>query len=148
MHAKDYMQRAIELSKTGIGKTYPNPSVGCVIVKDNKIIGEGRTSDTGRPHAEFNAMEMAKNNGHSILGAEVFVTLEPCAHQSLRGPSCADILSIAKPKIVFISMLDPDLRTFGQGVSRLNANGIETSIGLLEQEAREVIKDFIDRLSS
>lgn len=142
-HEKDefFMRQALELAKTNLGKTSPSPSVGCVIVKDGVVVGSGVTDIGGRPHAEFQAITMA---GDLAIGAEIYVTLEPCAHESHRGPACSNILLEIKPKRVIIAHLDPDPRTSGKGLTRLLANEIQTKIGILEDDARQVNAGFIN----
>ncbi len=103
----------------------PNPAVGCLIVKEGRVVGRGWTQPGGRPHAEAMALDVAGDAAH---GADVFVTLEPCAHQSERGPACADRLVSAKPARVIVGVGDPDPRTAGQGIERLRAAGIETRL--------------------
>ena len=102
------MESAIALGERGRGRTAPNPNVGCVIVKDDVVVGRGWTQPGGRPHAEAMALEQA---GASAAGADVYVTLEPCAHRDGRGPACADLLVAAGPARVVIAAGDPDPRT-------------------------------------
>ncbi len=129
----NFMRHALMLGQKGAGKTFPSPSVGCVIVKNGEIIGEGFTQSGGRPHAEFMAIEMAKELAQD---ADFYVTLEPCAHLSERGPSCTSLLLKAMPKRVFIAIEDPDPRTKGQGIAALKKAGIMVEIGLLADEAK------------
>lgn len=139
----EFMRRAIAL--TNRAQTFPSPCVGCVIVKDGQIIGEGHTQEGGRPHAEFVALEKIC---FDALDADIYVSLEPCAHESERGPTCSKILIDAKPKNVFIAMQDPDPRTMGKGVEALKANNINVHIGLLETEARDAHCEFINYINS
>lgn len=139
----DFMARALTLARSGLGLTQPNPSVGCVLVKGGEIVGEGRTQAGGRPHAEAVALAMA---GRAARGATAFVTLEPCAHTSLRGPACSDSLIAAGVRAVIISVLDPDVRTCGEGAARLRAAGIDVSVGLLADEGEAQIAGFAKRL--
>ncbi len=138
--AKDiqYMREALMLAQAGLGRVAPNPSVGCVLVKDDCIIGRGRTSDGGRPHAEVNALNEA---GKGARGATAYVTLEPCSHQGKTGP-CAQALIDAGVKKVFVSCLDPNPQVNGQGIQMLRDAGIEVSTGLLEDEALAMNKGF------
>lgn len=138
-----FMTRALELARSGLGVTQPNPSVGCVLVRDDLIIGEGRTQRGGRPHGEAMALAMA---GLKASGAHAFVTLEPCAHESARGPACSTSLIDAGVGAVTISVLDPDPRTRGIGVARLEAAGISVRVGLLEAEGQTQIAGFEKRL--
>ena len=110
------MAAAIALGERGRGLTAPNPNVGCLIVRDDVVVGEGWTRPGGRPHAEAVALAAA---GEAIEGATVYVTLEPCAHASARGPACATLLAGARPAKVVIGVGDPDPRTDGLGIERL-----------------------------
>ena len=132
------MQHAINISTRGLGLTCPNPSVGCVIVNDNIIVGRGITGKGGRPHAESVALEMA---GKNAKGSTVYVTLEPCDHYGLT-PPCSDALILAGVKKVVIATLDPDKRVLGKGISKLENAGIEVISGILEKEALEVNEGY------
>lgn len=134
----EFMRRAIAL--TNNAKTFPSPCVGCVIVKDGEIISEGHTQEGGRPHAEFVALEIA---GDKAINADFYVTLEPCAHESERGPNCTSLLLKTKPKNVFIAIEDPDPRTKGKGIAALKSIGANVHIGLLEEEAKAAHNEFI-----
>ncbi|MFW2831468.1 bifunctional diaminohydroxyphosphoribosylaminopyrimidine deaminase/5-amino-6-(5-phosphoribosylamino)uracil reductase RibD [Sphingomonas sp. ID0503] len=136
------MAAALALAERGRGRTAPNPNVGCVIVKDARVVGRGWTQAGGRPHAEALALEQA---GEAARGATVYVTLEPCAHLSERGPACADLLVAAKPERVVIALTDPDERTNGQGVARLRTVGIVVATGVLATEARRSMAGFLTR---
>lgn len=136
------MRHALVLGRRGIGRTGANPSVGCVIVsKDGRIVGRGRTSDGGRPHAEANALAAA---GGAARGATAFVTLEPCATIT-ETPSCADLLVGAGVARVVVAVLDPDERTNGAGVAKLRSAGIEIVTGVLADEAEESHAGFFQR---
>jgi diaminohydroxyphosphoribosylaminopyrimidine deaminase/5-amino-6-(5-phosphoribosylamino)uracil reductase len=137
-----WMAAAIALSERGRGRTAPNPNVGCVIVKDGLVIGRGWTQPGGRPHAEAMALEQA---GPAAKGATVYVTLEPCAHESARGPACADLLAVAGPVRVVAALTDPDSRTAGRGFARLRAAGIEVTEGVLANFARRAMPGFLTR---
>ena len=137
------MAAAIALAERGKGRTGNNPSVGCIIVKQGRVIGRGWTQPGGRPHAE--AMALAEAAAEAA-GATVYVSLEPCAHQSERGPSCADILVAAKPTRVIAALADPDPRTAGQGFARLQAAGIEVTQPVLADEARVGLASFLCRI--
>ncbi len=139
------MAAAIALAERGKGRTGSNPSVGCIIVKDGKVIGRGLTQPSGRPHAEAMALAQA---GAEAAGATVYVSLEPCAHDSERGPSCADILVAAKPARIVAALTDPDPRTSGQGFARLKAAGIEVSHPVLADAARASLAGFICRIEN
>lgn len=138
----DYMRYALSLGERHRGLTKSNPSVGCVIVKDGVIVGLGMTSKRGRPHAEVNALKMA---GEQAKDADVYVTLEPCAHKR-EVQSCSDALIEAKIKRCFVGMTDPDPRTKGQGIEALRKAGIEVFEDILVEDAQESHKGFISRI--
>ena len=132
-----WMGAALALASRGLGRTAPAPAVGCVIVREGRVIARGWTQPGGRPHAE----EMALG-GCNARGATAYVTLEPCAHEG-RGPRpCADLLVDAGVARVVAGCTDPDPRTAGQGFERLRAAGIEVTTGVREAEAREAIAGF------
>ena len=137
------MAAAIALAERGSGRTGNNPAVGCIIVRDGIVVGRGCTQPGGRPHAEAMALAQA---GDAAAGATVYITLEPCAHQSERGPACTGSLIAAKPARVVIALIDPDPRTAGQGVERLGASGIKVETGVLEAQARIGLAGFLTRL--
>lgn len=138
------MRVALTLAERGLGQTQPNPSVGCVIVKDSRVVGRGWTQPGGRPHAEAMALEQA---GDAAEGATVYVTLEPCAHVSPRGPSCTSLLLKARPARVVIATQDPDPRTRGDGARALAEAGIATITGVCEAEAVRQQRGFRLRLA-
>ena len=133
------MGAALALAQRGVGRTAPNPSVGCIVVRDGHVIGRGWTQPGGRPHAEAVALAGA------AAGATVYVTLEPCAHASSRGPDCTGLLIDAQPARVVVAIIDPDCRTNGQGIARLRGAGIEVTTGVREAEARAVNAGFFSR---
>jgi len=137
------MRRALALAETRLGETGPNPAVGCVIVKDGEVIAEAVTGLGGRPHAETQALEAA---GEAARGAEVYVSLEPCAHHG-QTPPCAEALVRAAPARVIIACRDADPRTNGRGVEALRAAGIAVEEGALEDEARRLNADFFRRVA-
>lgn len=139
-----WMRAALALAQRGVGLTTPNPSVGCILVRDGKVIGRGWTQAGGRPHAEAVALAPA---GEAARGATAYLTLEPCAHQSPRGPSCAEGLIAAGIARLVCASRDPDPRTAGQGFARLRAAGIEVVDGVREAEARMVNPGFFLRHS-
>ncbi len=145
LSASDYaaMARALQLARQGLNTTSPNPRVGCVIVRDGRIVGEGWHARAGEPHAEVHALAAA---GPLALDATVYVTLEPCAHFG-RTPPCADALVAAGVGRVVAAMEDPNPLVAGQGLARLNAAGIDTAVGVLEAEARELNLGFVSRMS-
>ena len=136
------MGAALALSGRSRGRTAPNPNVGCVLVKHGRVVGRGWTQPGGRPHAEAMALTEA---GEKSRGATCYVTLEPCAHVSPRGPACADLLVEAGIGRVVIALGDPDPRTNGQGVARLRAARIEVVEGLAEDSARAAMAGFLTR---
>ena len=139
------MGRAIALGEGARGRTAPNPNVGCLIVSPSgKVIGRGATAAGGRPHAEAIALTEA---GKRARGATAYVTLEPCAHASDRGPACTNLLVTAKPARVVIALKDPDRRTSGKGIRRLRAAGIEVTLGIGREAARQSLAGWLTRLS-
>ena len=137
-----FMQRAIELAKQGRFTTAPNPNVGCVIVKDDIVVGEGFHLRAGEPHAEVHALAAA---GDAAEGATCFVTLEPCSHYG-RTPPCAAALVKAKVACVVMAMIDPNPKVAGKGIAILEAAGIEVKIGLLNEQALALNPGFIKRM--
>ncbi len=133
-----FMKRALELAYLRKGLTHPNPTVGCVIVKDGQVVGEGYHERAGMPHAEVVALERA---GEKAKGATLYVTLEPCTHYG-RTPPCTDAIIRAGLKRVVIATLDPNPLVSGKGVERLRKAGIEVEVGLLEEEAKRLNEDF------
>lgn len=127
-----WMRRALDLAIAQKGKTGANPAVGCVLVKDGVVIGEGATGDGGRPHAEEVALLKA---GEAARGATAYVTLEPCATRSHGGPSCSELLGGARVVRVVIANFDPHPNAGGVGISRLQGVSVEVVLGVLEQDA-------------
>lgn len=136
------MGAALALGERGRGRTRPNPNVGCIIVKDGRVLGRGWTRPGGRPHAEAVALEQA---GAEARGATAYVTLEPCAHRSERGPACADLLASAGVARVVVAAEDIDARTARKGLARLREVGIEVSEGLRRDEALTSFAGFVTR---
>lgn len=120
-----WLQAAATLAARGRPLSAPNPAVGAVMVAQDRVIGRGYTRAGGRPHAEAEALAMA---GPAVMGATLYVTLEPCAHASARGPACADLIVAARPARVVIGCIDPDPRTAGKGIARLRAAGIAVDV--------------------
>ena len=137
-----WMAAALALARRGLGRTAPNPSVGCVIVREGRVIGRGHTADGGRPHAEAVALAQA---GAAARGATAYVTLEPCAHHG-RTPPCADTLIAAGIARVVIALRDPDPRVNGGGIDRLLAAGIAVTTGVAEDQARDLQAGFLSRI--
>ncbi len=138
----DWMAVAVALSRRGRPASAPNPNVGCLIIKDGKVIARGWTQPGGRPHAEAMALAAA---GDAARGATAYVTLEPCAHASPRGPACSDALIAAGVARVVIAAQDPDPRTDGKGIARLQAAGIEAVFNVLPAAARTAMAPWWTR---
>ena len=138
-----WMAAALELAARGLGRVWPNPAVGCVIVAGGRVVGRGRTADGGRPHAEAVALAQA---GDAARGATAYVTLEPCAHHGAT-PPCAGALVAAGLARVVVALRDPDPRVDGGGIARLRAAGIAVTEGVLEAEARALQAGFLSRVA-
>jgi diaminohydroxyphosphoribosylaminopyrimidine deaminase/5-amino-6-(5-phosphoribosylamino)uracil reductase len=134
----EHMRAALALARRGLGETAPNPSVGCVIVKDNRVIGRGRTATGGRPHAEVQALAMA---GAAARGATAYITLEPCNHTGKSGP-CTEALIAAGIVRTVVGTRDPNPKVNGAGTARLRAAGIEATENILQKECLAVISGF------
>jgi diaminohydroxyphosphoribosylaminopyrimidine deaminase/5-amino-6-(5-phosphoribosylamino)uracil reductase len=132
MTDEDFMRRAIALARTHVGLTGDNPSVGCVIVKNGAVVGEGVTGEGGRPHAEETALRAA---GAAAGDATAYVTLEPCARRSAGGQSCSELLAAAAVARVVVAACDSSVFASGEGCRRLQTAGIVIDQGLLEAEA-------------
>ena len=141
---RQFMQRALRLAKKGLYGTDPNPRVGCVLVKDGVVVGEGWHQKAGEPHAEILALRQA---GEKARGATAYVTLEPCSHTG-KTPPCADALVDSGVAKVIAAMQDPNPQVAGQGLKRLQANGIEVASGLMEVQARALNPGFIKRMET
>lgn len=139
-----HMHRALELGRRGMGNTWPNPAVGCVIVKGDTILGEGWTQPGGRPHAETEALAQA---GSGAKGATAYVTLEPCSHHG-QTPPCTDALIAAGIARVVAPFADTDPRVSGQGFDRLRAAGIDVETGICADEAADDHAGFFSRMTS
>lgn len=137
-----WMDVAIALAHRGRGRTAPNPNVGCVIVMDGRVVGRGWTQPGGRPHAEAMALAAA---GSKSRGATCYVTLEPCAHESPRGPACADLLIEAGVARVVFADRDPDPRTDGRGAERLSRHGVDVVAGIRQVDARRSMAGWSTR---
>ncbi len=139
------MAQALQLARRGLGTTWPNPSVGAIVVAPSgEIVGRGWTAPGGRPHAEAIALDSA---GEHAEGSSLYVTLEPCAHAGGRGLACADIIAAARPARAVIALRDPDPRTAGGGIERLLAAGIEVREGVMAEEAGAVALGHLLRLA-
>lgn len=138
-----WMARALTLARRGLYTTHPNPRVGCVLVKQQRVVGEGAHLRAGEPHAEIHALRAA---GEAARGATAFVTLEPCAHYGRTGP-CAEALVAAGVKRVVVAMRDPNPEVAGRGLQILSEAGVEVECGLLEEAARALNPGFIARMT-
>lgn len=138
----EYMAHALQLAMRGLYTTHPNPRVGCVLVKDGQMVGEGWHEFAGGPHAEVNALKMA---GNKAKGATVYLSLEPCSHQG-RTPPCSQALIDAGVSRVIAAMQDPNPQVAGQGLAQLREAGIEVETGLLEAQAEALNPGFISRM--
>jgi diaminohydroxyphosphoribosylaminopyrimidine deaminase/5-amino-6-(5-phosphoribosylamino)uracil reductase len=139
----DWMIEAARLGEAARGRTAPNPNVGCIIVKEGKIVGQAATAPGGRPHAEAAALGAA---GHEAAGATLYTTLEPCAHASERGPTCAALIPESGLARVVIGIEDPDPRTAGQGIARLKRDRIKVKVGVAAETARESMSGYLSRI--
>lgn len=137
------MSHALALAARGLGRTWPNPAVGCVIVKEGRVIGRGWTQPGGRPHAERMALDQA---GTTAQGATAYVTLEPCAHHG-KTPPCAEALSAAGLARVVTALTDPDPRVSERGHASLRANGVQVTEAVLEARARQLQAGFLKRIT-
>ncbi|MEM1298236.1 MAG: bifunctional diaminohydroxyphosphoribosylaminopyrimidine deaminase/5-amino-6-(5-phosphoribosylamino)uracil reductase RibD [Pseudomonadota bacterium] len=135
------MRSALALARRRLGQTWPNPAVGCIIVRDGRVLGRAATAPGGRPHAEPQALAHAGD----CTSATAYVTLEPCAHHG-KTPPCADALIAARLSRVVCAMVDTDPRVAGKGIERLRAAGIDVSVGCLETEARALNAGFFSRI--
>ena len=138
-----FMDMALALARRGLGQTWPNPSVGCVLVRYGRVVGQGWTQPGGRPHAEAVALEQA---GPDAQGATAYVTLEPCSHHG-QTPPCADALIAAGIVRAVVALRDPDPRVDGKGVNRLRSAGVHVSEGVRAMSAREVNAGFLSRIA-
>lgn len=146
MNSNDHawMARALQLARKGLYSTHPNPRVGCVIVKDGQLLGEGWHVRAGEPHAEVHALRQA---GERARGATAYVTLEPCSHHG-RTPPCAEALVEAGVGRVVAAMQDPNPQVAGRGLARLRSVGIEVASGVVENEARALNAGFVKRMET
>jgi diaminohydroxyphosphoribosylaminopyrimidine deaminase / 5-amino-6-(5-phosphoribosylamino)uracil reductase len=139
---EQYIERCIELALKGAGNVSPNPMVGSVIVKNGKVVAEGYHKKYGESHAERNAINTAIRKGINLKGAELYVNLEPCAHEG-KTPPCADLIAEHKFSRVVIGIKDPYHLVAGRGIKKLKQAGIKVKVGVLENECRELNKFFL-----
>lgn len=142
----EFMLRALELAQRAAYHATPNPRVGCVIVREGRVLGEGWTQPPGSNHAEIEALLDARRHGHDVRGATVYVTLEPCSHFG-RTPPCATALAEAHVARVIAAVEDPNPQVAGQGLDMLRASGIDVRCGLLRDEAADVNTGFFSRMT-
>lgn len=145
MTDQEAMRRAIDLARAHMGRTWPNPSVACVIVKDGEVVAEAATADGGRPHAEEQAVPAA---GDKARGSTAYVTLEPCGARSSGRRSCAHFLVEAGVARVVVACVDPSPFASGRGVERLRQAGLEVETGLLSDEAAVLYEGYLHRLET
>lgn len=138
----EHMRAGLALARRHLGSTWPNPSVGCVIVQHGRVVGRGTTAPGGRPHAEVLALAMA---GDAARGATAYVTLEPCSHHG-QTPPCADALVAAGIARVVVAATDPDPRVDGSGLARLRASGVAVTTGVLQAGAEAMQRGFLTRV--
>ena len=136
-----WMRLAIEVARRNLGLTAPNPVVGCVLVKDGRVLAEAATAPGGRPHAEEQALAAA---GEAARGATAYVTLEPCGARSGGGASCAERLAEAGVATVVVACDDPSPYASGRGIERLAEAGVPVRLGMLADEARTLVADWIE----
>ncbi len=140
MKEEDYMAMALTLAKKGLGTTSPNPMVGAVVVKGQRVVGKGYHRKPGEAHAEIIALEQA---GEQVRGATLLVTLEPCCHTDKRTPPCVDTLIKAGLKKIIVAMFDPNQEVNGKGVEVLRKAKIDVKVGLLSEEARRLNEVYV-----
>ena len=137
------MAEAVALGESMRGRTAPNPNVGCLVVAGGAVVGRGATRPGGRPHAEAVALDEA---GKRARGATLYTSLEPCAHESRRGPACADLITETALARVVIALRDPDPRTAGKGIERLRSAGIAVKLGVGRKAAAQSMSGYLTRL--
>jgi diaminohydroxyphosphoribosylaminopyrimidine deaminase / 5-amino-6-(5-phosphoribosylamino)uracil reductase len=142
-----WMRRALSLAAQGQGYVEPNPMVGCVLVRDGELIGQGFHRRFGQAHAEVDAINDAKHRGHDPRGATAYVTLEPCSHYGKTPPCCLALIE-AQVRQVVIATVDPSPQVAGQGIHQLQAAGIEVQVGVLEEESHTLLAPFLKRLQT
>lgn len=142
---QEFMRRAVALAKDQMGRTWPNPAVACVVVKDGEVIAEAATAPGGRPHAEEQAVPAA---GERAKGATAYVTMEPCGARSSGRTSCAQYLIDSGVERVVIACLDPSPFAAGRGVERVRGKGLQVETGVLADEAAVLYEGYLHRLET
>ncbi|HEY1224681.1 MAG TPA: bifunctional diaminohydroxyphosphoribosylaminopyrimidine deaminase/5-amino-6-(5-phosphoribosylamino)uracil reductase RibD [Brevundimonas sp.] len=142
---ENWMRRAIDLARAEMGKTWPNPAVGCVIVKDGEVVSEAATAPGGRPHAEEQAAPAA---GEAARGATAYVTMEPCGARSSGRTSCSNYLMDAGITRVVVAAVDPSPFASGRGVERLKKAGLQVETGLLADDAAVLYEGYLHRVET
>ena len=140
-----YMRMALQLAEKARGRTSPNPMVGAVVVKNDKVISRGYHRRAGEPHAEAIALKQA---GRAAKGATLYVTLEPCSHTNKRTPPCTPLVLQSGVKRVVVAMIDPNPHVSGGGIKTMRKAGIEVTTGVLEKEARKLNEAFIKYITT
>ncbi len=141
-----YMRRVLELAELGRGKVAPNPMVGCIIVKEERIIGEGWHQKYGEAHAERNAVEQVQNQ-EDIVGSTVYVNLEPCSHYG-KTPPCSNLLIHHQVKRVVVSNIDPNPLVDGGGIRKMREAGIQVDVGILQEEGERLNRSFFQQIAT
>ncbi len=142
---RQYIQQCLTLARQAAGQTAPNPMVGCILVKDGTVIGQGYHPKAGQPHAEIFALRDAAAQGHTVAGATAYVSLEPCNHQG-RTPPCSQALVKAQISRCVIGMVDPNPKVAGSGIQTLRDAGIEVTVGVEEAACQTLNEAFIHRM--
>ncbi|MGK9367611.1 bifunctional diaminohydroxyphosphoribosylaminopyrimidine deaminase/5-amino-6-(5-phosphoribosylamino)uracil reductase RibD [Melioribacter sp. Ez-97] len=142
---KEYILRCFELARKGLGKVEPNPMVGCVIVKGDKILSEGYHEYFGGAHAEANAIN---NAGETLEGSTLYCNLEPCCHTNKKTPPCVPLIINNKIKKVVISSVDPNPQVYGKGIEQLREAGIEVIVGILDDESKKLNKNYFESFNN
>ncbi len=141
-----FMRQALALAESALYVPNPNPRVGCLVVRDGQVLGQGSTSAVGHAHAEIVALQNVISQGNTTQGATVYISLEPCSHYG-KTPPCVDALILAKPARVVFAHFDPNPRVAGRGMSALRVAGIEVTVGVLADEALALNPGFVSRMT-
>ena len=142
-----WMKRALALARRGLGRVEPNPMVGAVLVRGDRVVAEGRHRRFGAPHAEIDAIQQCRDRGVDPTGCDLFVTLEPCSHHG-KTPPCVDALVDAGVGRVFVAMVDPNPVVSGAGIDRLRSAGVQVEVGLCQAQAQQLNEAFVKRVTT